>query len=52
MSLRQFISSRAVVRALTAMRDGAAMSWNEAAALLGCAAISTPTRATACPPRR
>ncbi len=35
MSLRQFISSRAVVRALTAMRDTAAMSWTEAASLLG-----------------
>ena len=35
MSLRQFISSRAVVRALTAVRDSAALSWREAAGLLG-----------------
>ena len=35
MSLRQFISSRAVVRALTAVRDTAAVSWHEAASMLG-----------------
>jgi len=35
MSLRQFLSTRAIVRALTAVKNGAALSWAEAARQLG-----------------